>query len=121
MNRFFPEYAAIGGGLAFGTISELILTGQWLAALVAGAALGFCFATLHRFYTHRVGSFWIFVLYVWVTTLSYQSFRNSTFHLLVLFTYRFVPAGPFVNLLALALRPMMFRTRPGARGDALEA
>ncbi len=121
VNRFFPEYAAMGGGLAFGTISESVLTGGWLAALAAGAALGLCFATLHRFYTTRAGSFWIFVLYVWVTTLSYQSFRNSTFHLLVLFTYRFVPAVLFVNLLALGLRPTMFRTRPSVRRGALEA
>jgi oligosaccharide repeat unit polymerase len=121
VNRFFPEYAAMGGGLAFGTISESILTGDWLAALAAGAALGLCFALLHRFYTRRAGSFWTFVLYVWVTTLSYQSFRNSTFHLLVLFAYRFVPAVLFVNLLALALRPTMFRTRPALRGGALEA
>ena len=121
VNRFFPEYAVIGGGLAFGTISESVLTADWLAALAAGAALGLCFAMLHRFYTRRAGSFWTFVLYVWVTTLSYQSFRNSTFHLLVLFTYRFVPAVLFVNLLALGLRPAMFRTRSKVQGNALEA
>ena len=44
VNKFFPEYAQAGGGLAFGTISESVLTGGWLSALAAGAALGFCFA-----------------------------------------------------------------------------
>ena len=44
VNKFFPEYAQAGGGLAFGTISESVLIGGWLSALAAGAALGFCFA-----------------------------------------------------------------------------
>jgi hypothetical protein len=41
---------------------------------------------------------------VWITTLSYQAFRNSTFALLVLFVYRFLPALVAVNLLALAIK-----------------
>ena len=111
VNRFFPEYAAMGGGLAFGTISESVLTGGWLAALIAGGALGFCFGTLHRVYSRTPRSFWLFVLYVWTTTLAYHSFRNGTFALLVLFAYRFVPAVLFVSLLALALRATIFRAR----------
>jgi oligosaccharide repeat unit polymerase len=118
VNRFFPEYAQAGGGLAFGTISEAVLSAGWISALMAGAALGFCFAKLHRFSVRSSGSFWVFVLYVWVTTLSYQSFRNSTFALLVLFAYRFVPAVLFVSLLATALRPMMVR-RPVPSGGAV--
>ena len=118
VNRFFPEYAQTGGGLAFGTISEAVLSAGWVNAIIAGAALGFCFAKLHRFYVGSSNSFWVFVLYVWVTTLSYQSFRNSTFALLALFAYRFVPAVLFVSLLATALRPMMMR-RPMASGGAV--
>jgi hypothetical protein len=121
VNRFFPEYAAIGGGLAFGTISESVLSGGWLAALVAGGALGFCFGRLHRVHSRYPGSFWLFVLYVWTTTLAYQSFRNGTFALLVLFAYRFVPAVLFVNLLALALRATIFRVRPLPAEGALRA
>jgi oligosaccharide repeat unit polymerase len=116
VNTFFPEYAQAGGGLAFGTISEAVLTGGWLGALAAGAALGFCFAKIHRCFVRRASNFWVFVLYVWVTTLSYQSFRNGTFALLVLFLYRFVFAVIFVNLLAALLRPAMQRTRPAAAG-----
>jgi hypothetical protein len=112
VNRFFPEYAAMGGGLAFGTIAESVFLGGWLAALVAGGALGFCFGKLHRVYSRYANSFWLFVLYVWTTTLAYQSLRAGTFALLVLFAYRFVPAVIFVNLLALALRATIFRVRP---------
>jgi hypothetical protein len=112
VNRFFPEYAAMGGGLAFGTISESVLMGGWLAALVAGGALGLCFGKLHRVHSRYPGSFWLFVLYVWTTTLAYHSLRAGTFALLVMFAYRFVPAVIFVNLLALALRATIFRVRP---------
>jgi hypothetical protein len=121
VNRFFPEYASAGGGLAFGSVSESVLTGGWLAALAAGGALGFCFGKLHRFYTHHARTFWVFILYLWVTTLSYQSLRNSTFALLVLFAYRFVPAVVFVNLLSVAIRPMMVQMRPLASQNALKA
>jgi hypothetical protein len=63
----------------------------------------------------------VFVLYVWVTTLSYQSFRNSTFYLLVLFTYRFVPAVILVTLVAMALRPATDPARRAHRRGAVEA
>jgi oligosaccharide repeat unit polymerase len=119
VNKFFPEYAQAGGGLAFGTISESVLTGGWLGALAAGAALGFCFAKIHRFHVRHAGNFWVFVLYVWVTTLSYQSFRNSTFSLLVLFLYRFVFAVIFVHLLAAILRSATHRTRPASPAGAV--
>ncbi len=119
VNKFFPEYAQAGGGLAFGTISEAVLTGGWLSALAAGAALGFCFAKIHRFHVRHAGNFWVFVFYVWVTTLSYQSFRSGTFALLVLFLYRFVFAMISVNLLAAVLRPAMPRTRPASPAGAV--
>jgi oligosaccharide repeat unit polymerase len=121
VNRFFPDYARAGGGLAFGTISEAVLTGGWLSALAAGAALGFCFAKIHRVYVSHSDRFWMFVLYVWVTTLSYQSFRNSTFALLVLFAYRFVPALVLVSVLAMALRPAALRARRAHAHGAVEA
>jgi oligosaccharide repeat unit polymerase len=104
VTTFFPAYAARGGGLAFGTIAEAILTGGWISALGFGAALGFTFGCVHRFYARHSDRFWVFVFYVWITTLSYQAFRNSTFALLVLFVYRFLPALVAVNLLALAIK-----------------
>jgi oligosaccharide repeat unit polymerase len=101
---FFPEYAAIGGGLAFGTIAEVILTGGWISAVARGMVLGIAFGALHRFYVRHMDRFWVFVFYVWVTTLSYQTFRNSTFALLVLIAFRFLPALLVVNILARMLK-----------------
>lgn len=114
VNRFFPEYAAMGGGLAFGTIAEVVLTGGWISAALRGLALGFLLAALHRFYTRHAHRFWVFVFYVWVTTLSYQVFRNSTFALLVLIVYRFVPALLLVNIVASGIRRAV-RVAPAAQ------
>jgi TM2 domain-containing membrane protein YozV len=110
VTTFFPAYAAGGGGLAFGTIPEAILMGGWLAAIALGAALGFTFAKIHRFYARHSDRFWIFVFYVWITTLSYLAFRSSTFALLVLLVYQFVPALLVVNILGQGLKRLGIRT-----------
>ena len=103
VTTFYPVYAAAGGGLAFGATAEAILTGGWLSAAARGAALGYCFAHVHRFYVRHASSYWVLALYVWTATLCYQSFRNRTFFLLLLFVYRFLPALIGVKVLAAAL------------------
>lgn len=101
--RFFPEYAASGGGLAFGTITEAVLTGGAVSALARGAALGLCFATIHCVCLRQAHSFWAFVFYIWIMSLCYQSFRNTTFSLAVLIGYRFLPAVVAVTVLTALL------------------
>lgn len=103
VTTFYPIFAAQGGGLAFGTIAEAVLTGGWVSAAARGAALGFCFAKIHRFYVKHASSYWILAAYVWLATLSYQSFRNRTFILLLLFVYRFLPAMIAVKVLVTIL------------------
>jgi oligosaccharide repeat unit polymerase len=103
VTTFYPVYAAQGGGLAFGTIAEAVLTGGWWSAAARGAALGFCFAKIHRFYVSHASNYWVLAAYVWLATLSYQSFRNRTFVLLLLFVYRFLPAMIAVKVLVTIL------------------
>lgn len=117
VSRFFPDYAAGGGGLTFGSIAEAVLSGGWISAAVRGFALGFCFAKLHRLYVRRADRFWVFVFYIWAATLAYQSFRNSTFYLLVLIAFRFLPALVAVNLLAALLKRGAAPRRQVASGD----
>jgi len=100
VSTFHPEYAAQGGGFAFGTMAEAVLTGGIASSVARGAALGLCFAGVHRFYTAHSDRFWVLVFYVWATTLSYQAFRGTTFLLLVLFVYRFLPTVIGVNLIS---------------------
>jgi hypothetical protein len=103
VSTFYPVFAAQGGGLAFGTIAEAVLSGGWLSAAARGAALGFCFAEIHRFYARHASSYWILAAYVWLASLSYQSFRNRTFILLLLFVYRFLPVMIAVKVLVTIL------------------
>ena len=119
VTRFFPEYAAAGGGLAFGTITEAVVTGGGASALARGAALGLCFATIHRMYLSHSRGFWVFVFYLWITTLCYQSFRNTTFSLAALIGYRFLPAVVAVTVLtalfgAVTRAPSLFTSKPVA-------
>jgi hypothetical protein len=110
-STFYPIYAAQGGGLAFGTMAEAVMTGGLLSAGLRGAALGWCFAKVYRFYVHHAGSYWALLFYVWVTTLCYQSFRGTTFVLLVLFVYRFVPVLVGVKLISTAVYRAAHHTR----------
>jgi oligosaccharide repeat unit polymerase len=110
VTTFYPEFAARGGGLAFGTMAEAVLTGGWLSAAARGGLLGLCFAAVHRLYMRRP-SYWVLVFYVWVTTLSYQSFRATTFYLLTLFAFRFLPVMFGVRIAAAALNRAAHRTK----------
>ena len=52
------------------------------------------------------------VIYLWATTLSYQAFRGTTFVLLVLFMFRFLPVMVGVKLLATGLNRGVRLARP---------
>ena len=115
VNTFFPLYAAAGGGLAFGLVAESLLTGGWVSAAGRGAVLGLLFAAVHRLYMRRGDRFWVFVFYVWLTTLSYQAFRASTLYLLVPFVYRFLLVMAAVKVTA-AMLDLASRNSVQARG-----
>ena len=117
VRTFFPVYAAAGGGLAFGTIPEAILAGGVLGMLARGAALGLVLACLHRYYVRRQGRLWPVILYVWATLLVYQSFRGTTFALVPLFFYRFLPVAVTIGVLAAVLRQTARRHRSGRAVD----
>jgi hypothetical protein len=115
VTTFFPQYAAAGGGLAFGVVAESVLTGGWLSAMARGAFLGVLFAGIHRLYIRRGGSLWVFVFYVWVTTLSYQSVRATTLFLAPLFLYQFLVVVMAVTFTA-TLLDLATRSRIQWRG-----
>ncbi len=104
VSTFYPAYAAAGGGLAFGTIAEAIVGAGWVETMGRGAALGLLIGQVHRWYARRRPTFWGFVFYAWATMLVYQSFRGTTFLVVLLFVYRFVPVVIAVKLVASVLR-----------------
>ena len=104
VNKFYPEYAALGGGLALGAISESILGWGWIDLIWRGSALGYLLGQLHRYYSLSRPSLWTFTFYIWVTVLSYQLFRTTTFSLLPLFFYRFIPFVLIIKTVAFFLK-----------------
>jgi hypothetical protein len=119
VSTFYPEYAATGGAYAFGTIAQSVLGGGWLDVMARGAVLGVLLGLVHRCWARRPSRLWGFVFYVWATVLVYHSFRNTTFSLLGLFLFRFLPAmlavKVLVELWGKIPRGPRLVTRPGVR------
>lgn len=91
VTTFYPEYAASGGGFAFGMLAEAALSGGFLAALIRGLALGIVLTASFNLLTKR-SSIWTFIIYVWLLTSTYQCFRDTTFTLAGRFVFQFLPA-----------------------------
>ena len=106
VSTFYPDYAAAGGGMAFGSIAESILGGGWVDAMGRAAVLGLLLAQVHRFCARSGAKFWSFIFYVWATVSVYQSFRATTFVLVGYVVYRFLPVAIGVATLASVLRAM---------------
>jgi hypothetical protein len=104
VTTFFPDHAAMGAGFAFGTVAESVVGGGWLDAMGRGAALGVIFASVHRWYALRTPAFWRFIFYVWATVSVYNSFRATTFILVAMCVYQFLPVAIVVRSSASVLQ-----------------
>jgi hypothetical protein len=103
IETFYLPAAQRGMGFVFGTVAEAIV-GNGAADLVwRGAVIGLVFAWLHRRVVLRPG-YWWFAYYVFMTALSYQSFRNTTFYFLVLSFYRFLVPLLVIEVVAALIR-----------------
>jgi hypothetical protein len=120
VRTYFPDYAATGGGLAFGTIAESLLGGGLFGVVWRSALLGLALARFHAHVSPATGRLWPLLLYVWMTVSVYNSFRATTFILLGYVSYRFFPVVLAVGLLSHVLREIATRpSRPGvAASDA---
>jgi hypothetical protein len=117
VHTYFPDYAATGGGLAFGTIAESLLGGGLFGVVWRSVLLGLVLARFHARVAAATGRLWPMLLYVWVTVLVYQSFRATTFVLLGLLFYRFLPVALGVGLLGHMLGEIAARgPRPRVAG-----
>lgn len=116
VTTFYPEYAAQGGGFAFGMLAESALSGGVPAAIARGFALGTILGFVLNLLTRR-NSIWSYIIYVWLIISAYQCFRDTTFTLFGRFFFQFFPA----ILLCVALSFLLRRndaslTHPAADG-----
>jgi len=108
VNTFYPVYQQTGGGFAFGVISESLLSeSTWLAvvwrAVFHGALLAAAFNLFHRSRRSPIHV----AIYIWMTVVSYQLFRDTTFSLVSRAFYDLLP----VILLVYGI-PILARPRP---------
>jgi hypothetical protein len=115
VSTFYPDFAATGGGLAFGAVAESALGFGLPEALVRGGLLGVLFAIVHGYLGTRFRrSLLGVIVYIWLVVLSYNSFRDTTFVLLGRFAFHVVPA-----LLVIVLVQRLLRAFTSSRAAGL--
>ncbi len=103
VQTFYPEYYAAGGGFAFGAIAESVMGLGPTDAAIRGALLGFVFAFAGNRLIERRSSILGIFIYVWLTVVCYQSFRDTTFSFMTRSLYQILPI--FVLLRFVGFRP----------------
>lgn len=103
VTTFYPEYAAQGGGFAFGMLAEAALSGGSVPALIRGLVLGTVLSGALNLLTKR-SSIWSYIIYVWLVISVYQSFRDTTFTLFGRFFFQLAPAVLLCAIVAALLR-----------------
>ncbi len=99
METFYPAVQEAGGGMAFGVISECIVGLGMPELILRGALVGWLLALFSRRFTQQRQTAWSFLFHVWLMTACYQILRSTTFSILALFTWSFLPVYVFVKLL----------------------
>lgn len=103
VETFYPAYAEIGGGFAFGAVAESMIGAGPIDLLWRGALVGVMLGWLDRRILSGPVSLTGFVVYVWILSSCYLMFRVTTLALLPVFVYRVLP----VLILVLALAELL--------------
>jgi len=104
VREHYPVYSEMGGGLAFGVLSEAVMGHGLVEVVWRGLLVGALFGLLHRRLMRGEVSLAFVMFYIWVTVWSYQTIRNGTFALLVLILYHFVAPLLGIVILGAVLR-----------------
>jgi len=109
LEAFYPEFLDQGGGLAFGAVAEALIGSGWPDLVWRGAFVGAALGLFDHWVTVTRVNFWRFVFCLWLMTSCYLIFRTTTFTLVAVFVYRFLPALLMVSVLAYLLRAAAVR------------
>lgn len=101
----------------YGVIAESVL-GFGLAELVVrGLMTGLIFAAIHNWWMRKSSKFWPTFFYMWLMIVVYQSFRNTSTHIVPLIIYQWLPVYAVVALLGTVFqqqRPALSSLKPEA-------
>lgn len=99
VDTFYPGYKSAGGGLAFGALSQAVIGGGVVEALIRGGALGMLSGWFMSKVRAKVSIWWIFPLSVLLLSSIYHSIRSNIFSQVNLLIQTAIPAILMINLL----------------------
>ncbi|HRI00234.1 MAG TPA: hypothetical protein PK006_04205 [Saprospiraceae bacterium] len=103
LNAFYKDYKAIGGGWAFGAMSQAVVGGGIIEACIRGLMLALLYFLLVRWYKSAKSQWWIFPLYLYLLVYTFMSFRDTTFQQIGPFLQFALPSMFLIWLLSLVL------------------
>jgi hypothetical protein len=81
LDTFYPYFKEMGGGWAFGALSQAVIGAGIPEALARGAVLGAVAGWLMKWIRKPSKAWWRFPLYLYLLVSAYQSTRDTTFAL----------------------------------------
>lgn len=91
VETFYPEYKDAGGGWAFGALSQAVIGGGIVEALLKGALLGLICSVLLKWFRSKK-ALWVKVpMYVQIMTFSFMSVRDTSLQPVSVFLQTIVP------------------------------
>jgi hypothetical protein len=100
LETFHPAYKAVGGGLAFGAISQAAIGGGFLEAALRGTLLGAMAAWLMKWYRTPSKVWWHLPVHMYLLVFVFQSARDTTFRQLTDLLQLVLPAILLIALIA---------------------
>ena len=104
IQTFYFDLAERGVGFAFGSVAESLVGTGWPDLIWRGLVVGAALCWFDRIARKTELPLWSFVFFLWLVTSCYQIFRATTFALVPVFVFRFLPAVIAVALFAHLLR-----------------
>lgn len=101
---------------SYGVIAESVLGFGFAELAVRGFLTGAIFAAVHNWWSGTSDKFWPTFFYMWLLIVVYQSFRNTSMHIVPLIMYQWVPVYAFVLLLESVFQPATRSYSSEARG-----
>jgi hypothetical protein len=82
VRTFYPDYAAAGGGMAFGALAQAAAGFGAVEALLRGIILGFLASLLMKLKLQAATKWWTLPVYIYFVSRIFQSVRDTSFSLL---------------------------------------
>ena len=99
VSTFYEAYHALGGGLAFGIMAEIVLGQGYPEAVIRGALLGAIFALVaNNLHTAKASPIKI-AAYIWLIVIGYQCYRDTTFSIAARAFFHLSPVLIFIAIL----------------------